>query len=782
MNIPTEPQFDMDQWHKTLRESAQAAKQSMKEAEEILHDIAKKVDARDLFTTLFSTLVLVPADMSDEVTHGSIFAKLELLAFHLFPFFGASSNKDISPWHVQSCAQALDELFHQRWQHQMLEKVSYGKKIEPLDDLLRFVHSQAEIVRGSAFPEQTSDEIASVQGRFESWFKTKLVIGPLRAQEILWAVIRKQEEIINSSMEGILTRADKFKEQWIDVKRRSKKEEITPDEKRLLELIRKQSHAGYFGYVSGLCLISSKLPVKRLALKGMIPIPSKEEWKALCGLVGLTKQLRLAMTEVIEIRHRTLFVIPNKGVLLGDISNTLDSLWDRFEDEARKDKPFYNKKYRPHKSRWLEGKASSHLARIFPQGHIYQNLTYLDPDKNDGSTTEIDSIVHWGPFLVLVETKATQFRFESQLGDVGRLRTDMQKNIEGAFEQARRAVKYIDSVSRPKFKEIPTSRELTFDRDSIKRIYLLTISQHHLAGIATRLGLLEELGLFKDKEYPLSMCVADLEIISEFCPGPDVFLHYLQRRLDIQRENINIAADEVSYFGAYLCNRLKPEKLWEQEGEKRPDFIWLADFHVQFDHWWEYKRGDRTEAPEIKLKIPDEIEEILKELRSRKDDDAARWIAFSLLDLSDESLEGISQMISKLKNMEDLTPGLFRRAVHQEGDTVFSIIASLDLPPPALQERTLIRTMVEKYRRKVAKSVGIGFMMESPDHPCISWEEGPWEHDDKMEELIASEPPFTVLDESKMPKRNQPCLCGSGKKFKKCCLPKIEEAKRMGLQ
>jgi hypothetical protein len=25
----------------------------------------------------------------------------------------------------------------------------------------------------------------------------------------------------------------------------------------------------------------------------------------------------------------------------------------------------------------------------------------------------------------------------------------------------------------------------------------------------------------------------------------------------------------------------------------------------------------------------------------------------------------------------------------------------------------------------------------------------------------------------KLPGRNEPCVCGSGKKFKKCCLPKI---------
>lgn len=780
MNIPTEPQFDMDQWRKALRESAQASKQSMKKAEERLHEISKEIDARSLFSVLFANMAFAPGDTADEITHGSVPVKLELLAFHSFPFFGFSSNKDISPWHVQSCLQALDELFILHLQQPTLEKVASGEEIDPLDDLLHLVQSEAEIVRGSAFPEQTADEIISVQGKFESWFTTKLGIGPIRAQEILFAIIREQEEVINSCKGKIIDIANEFVRLWNDVRKKSKKEKITSDEQRLLKSIRNKSNARHFGYVTGLCMISSKLPVRRSDLKGLVPPPTKEEWKALINLIGLTKQKRLAMKQVIQVKERTLFVLPYGSVLLSDISNTLDSLWDRFEDEARKDKPFYNRRYRPHKSKWLEDKVSNHLAKTFPQEYIYKNLVYLDPDKDDGSTAEIDTIVFWGPFLVLVETKAIQFRFESQLGDIGRLRTDIKKNIEDAFDQARRAVRYINNVSSPTFRERSSDRELVLSKDNIQRIYLLTVSQHFLSGIATRLALTEELGLFQDKEYPVSMCVADLEIVSEFCDGPDVFLHYLEKRLSVQKESIKIIADEVDYFGAYLSTRLQPRRLWEARGD-RPHWVWLAGFHIQFDHWWAYKRGDRQEAPEIKLDIPEEIKEILRELRSRKDDDGARWIAFSLLDLSDESLKGIAQKMSELKSM-DLTPGLFRRAVHQEGDTVFSIVASLDLPPPALQERTLTRTMVEKYRRKIAKSVGIGFMMESPEHPCISWVEGPWEHDEAMEELIASEPPFTLLDESKMPKRNQPCLCGSGKKFKTCCLPKIEEAKRMGLQ
>ena len=113
------------------------------------------------------------------------------------------------------------------------------------------------------------------------------------------------------------------------------------------------------------------------------------------------------------------------------------------------------------------------MSRIFPLQHLYQNLTYPDPDKSDGSTTELDIAVHWGPFLILLEAKAKQFRLESQLGDIGRLRSDIKANVEDAFDQARRAAKYIDQTNKPEFIEPSTGRRLIMSKDKIG-------SQHNL--------------------------------------------------------------------------------------------------------------------------------------------------------------------------------------------------------------------------------------------------------------------------------------------------------------
>jgi hypothetical protein len=478
------------------------------------------------------------------------------------------------------------------------------------------------------------------------------------------------------------------------------------------------------------------------------------------------------MADPVEVSKRPLFVLPNNRVFFVGGSHILDLLWIGFENAAKA-----CQKYQKYKSEWLEKKIAEYLPKMFPSKNIYRNLTYPNPDKSDGSIAEIDFVIEWGPFLVLIEAKAKQFRMESQLGDAGRLRTDIKANVEDAFEQARRASRHIEESSVPKFIECKSGQELIVNKNNIQRTYLLTVSQHYLAGLATDLAALKSLELFKDGEYPISLCLADLEIISEFCDGSDVFLHYIERRLATQKKRVFVCTDEIDFFGAYLDTRLRIEDRFLKKGERKPNWINLGPWSNEFDDWMEYKRGHISEPPSIRLKVPDEIQEILEELRKNDSDDAAKWIAFALLDMSDNGLGMIAKAIQQLRTNE-LTRGKFRRLVVQDGDTVISLTASLDLPRSLLHKRTAERAIIEKYRRKALKSISFGIMvLDTKPFECATWVEGPWESDEKMEKAIEAEADFRPVAGQKLPGRNEPCICGSGKKFKKCCFYRLADEK-----
>ena len=53
--------------------------------------------------------------------------------------------------------------------------------------------------------------------------------------------------------------------------------------------------------------------------------------------------------------------------------------------------------------------------------------------------------------------------------------------------------------------------------------------------------------------------------------------------------------------------------------------------------------------------------------------------------------------------------------------------------------------------------------------------ESEWQENKDLEDLIANEPTSLPVVGTKWPGRNEPCICGSGKKYKKCCLRKLKK-------
>ena len=88
------------------------------------------------------------------------------------------------------------------------------------------------------------------------------------------------------------------------------------------------------------------------------------------------------------------------------------------------------------------------------------------------------------------------------------------------------------------------------------------------------------------------------------------------------------------------------------------------------------------------------------------------------------------------------------------------------------------RVAIERYRRRTRKAIGFGLAAEDT-HPftAVTWEDRVWEPNPELDQLVENDAPGIPLVGTKIPGRNAPCLCGSGRKFKKCCLPKIEKAR-----
>jgi hypothetical protein len=186
----------------------------------------------------------------------------------------------------------------------------------------------------------------------------------------------------------------------------------------------------------------------------------------------------------------------------------------------------------------------------------------------------------------------------------------------------------------------------------------------------------------------------------------------------------------------------------------------------------EYKRGERETPPIIQLDVPERIRELLVQL-ARSEDGDARRIAFTLLDLSDLELMRAAEALSQAQEKAP-SPGNFGCVSLRLRDLAMCVVTARG---GFSQEVTNLRhvAMFEKYRWKVSRSIGLGIKAGDPNLSVrrLFWNESPWQHDAAMEKELAREAARRAKAEGHEPGRNDPCVCGSGKKYKKCCLPRM---------
>ena len=723
--------------------------------------IAASVDAEFAFQALVTSLIGQLTKDYREAQSGTIPVLVELAAFHLYPRFGQGGTRE--PGHIQAIIDALGELNQSRGLQTAFSVDGTDRELASLQVRLRL---HAESVRGSSYPHQTRRRIEEIQVPFERWFHAKAGIGPGRALKILDAA----EEAVNDNFQIHKEKLQVIQTRMKTLARQRGKKSPDAATTEGIERERNALDEEFAQFVNQMPLV---YPPSFTQVAGIVSGLTREEWDALRELIGLTPDSRRAIQQPRELKDRCVYYLSGDRFIFIDISSVYDALFEAFDRLTRTDLPFRDKYYISNLKLLMETEVCDFLRRLFPPSAVYQELTYPDPD-HPGGETELDAAVVWGPFLILCEVKGKQFRPRSRVGDPSRLRDDLKDNIEEAFEQANRATRFIEATPKVVFVEKRTGRKLEIQMAFVRRIFPVSVTLHHFGGLATQLALLKRIGLFKDSAYPWSVSLADLEVITLFAGSPDVFLHYVQRRLDLQRSEKNIMGDELDIFGLYLDTRLHPSQFWEREDNdgRELTLLCLSGGSVRFDEWFQAEQGLREEKPDIRLKLPVKFSAVIDELR-RRDDDGARWIAFALLGLSQVAVSSIEDALESLGKQAKADGRLLRTTIH-DGELVVSVLAASGWPADELRRHSAFRATVEKYRLKAKASVSLGIDIADPTKPFdyAFWVEGPWVANSALDEALKEERPKAIPGQ-KLPRRNQTCFCGSGRKFKKCCLGKI---------
>jgi hypothetical protein len=200
------------------------------------------------------------------------------------------------------------------------------------------------------------------------------------------------------------------------------------------------------------------------------------------------------------------------------------------------------------RAKTLDRLALDYLKALLPGSKGFTNLHY------DG--TELDGLVIFENTAFVVEGKGSALSIQAQRGDVVRLRRDLGRAVEDAWTQGARARDYLLRDEAAVFVDEGGSEVLRIPAGTIAEVFIVNPTLHELAGHASQLPRLRSLGLFPAGEFPWSVFINDLRVISETADNAAVFLHYLTWRARLPLGERVTVMDELDLWGSYLlCER-----------------------------------------------------------------------------------------------------------------------------------------------------------------------------------------------------------------------------------
>jgi hypothetical protein len=444
--------------------------------------------------------------------------------------------------------------------------------------------------------------------------------------------------------------------------------------------------------------------------------------------------------------------------------------------ESLYDSPFYwmvgDKTYRSkasaHRGAFTEQFVAKRLRSVFGDQNVYTNVNI---EAASNRVSEMDVLVLFGDRALIVQCKSKKMTLDSRRGNDRTLRDDFQKAVQDAYDQGLLCGR---SLSRPELdfmKEDGAKLEIP----ELRHVYILcAVSDHYPVLTVQARHFLK----YKGDSVIHAPLVADvflIDVLAEMLASPLRLLSYIDRRVGYA-ERIH-GTNELAILGYHLS-----QNLWFED-ENSVAMV-ADDFSLDLDTAMTVRRegipGTATPKGILTKFTGTHVAQIIEKIEHEADPDLVD-LGFLLLNTNGDTVKQLDQGMKDVarRTRIDGQPHDFTLGF-DKGDAGLTIHCSRASP------RDAIDVLADHCRRRkyVHRSDNwFGLLVRETDGlPKLSLAvRFPWKRDIRMDNLTQgmvlngnrnlaqSRPGGRAPDGSKIG-RNDPCTCGSRKKFKKCCM------------
>ncbi len=423
-----------------------------------------------------------------------------------------------------------------------------------------------------------------------------------------------------------------------------------------------------------------------------------------------------------------------------------------------------------HRGLFTEEFAAERLAAVFGKDKVHSNLDIFE--SKGKKVGEIDVLVLFGDRAIVLQAKSKRLTLESRKGNDARIRDDFKKSVQDSCDQAYKCAKLLGNANYT-LKD-SHSNEVAVPK-ALKEVYILCLVSDHYPALSFQTQQFLKFEATKAISPAFVLDVFTLDAMTEMLDSPLQLLSYVDRRT--KYSNKLMASHELTILSYHL-----KKNLWLSEEH---DMVILEDsISADLDSAMIVRREGipGKETPDgILTRFPGTtLGRLVKEIEARPDPTTID-LGYMLLTLGENTVIEVSDGIDELAKRarvdgksHDLTIDLKQG---DKGDTGFTVHCNND-PIETAWSALQVHCCKRKYTQRARSWFGV---CVDPSNTSLRFGlklDYKWERSDEEDASTQSLPkPGRLADllkpsvaEKRKIGRNDLCTCGSGRKYKKCCL------------
>lgn len=411
---------------------------------------------------------------------------------------------------------------------------------------------------------------------------------------------------------------------------------------------------------------------------------------------------------------------------------------------------------------FTENFCSQKLTSVFDQKRVYNNIEIL-PKKGE-ILSEIDTLILYGDIAIIIQAKSKRLTIESKKGNLSMIQSDFKSAIQDAYDQAAKTAKAVLNHN-VEFRTL--QKEPLIIENKVRKVYPIIILSDYYPSLTIQTREFLKLQNISGFSHPFISDIFTLDVICDFLNSPLYFLSYIDRRSNYLKKiyqtheltslSVHLAHNlwiESKYEGVFFTEDCTAEldaavltRKYNLPGKKTPIGILTKFKNTLFQKIiTQLDQGESIQQIELGLFLLKLSEETVLQINSRLD------LIFKQT-LKDRQTHDFSM------GFEDLSTGI----------TFHTSFLNLKEAQQMLEMHCVAR----KYKSRIKNWFGIFIHPISNIIRIIFYLNNEWAFSPQLEDfskdLNQINEDSTRVDQKEFG-RNSQCPCGSGKKYKKCCL------------